>query len=94
MPANLNYSKASFLGAEYGFMKKVAELSPDIFLIENVPQMLTSYQGQEMLNEAYDLGYYLAQPSTAWHKTLSGICGPNCQFAPDNLTNCPPKTRK
>lgn len=44
------------------FMNVVAELLPDIFLIENVPQILTSRQGQEILNQAHDLGYYLANP--------------------------------
>jgi DNA (cytosine-5)-methyltransferase 1 len=44
------------------FMNVVAELKPDIFLIENVPQILTSRQGQEILNQAHDLGYYLATP--------------------------------
>lgn len=44
------------------YMKMVRELQPDIFLMENVPQLLTSRQGQEILNEAHDLGYYLAQP--------------------------------
>lgn len=44
------------------YMRIVKELMPDIFLIENVPQILTSKQGQEILNEAHDLGYYLAQP--------------------------------
>lgn len=44
------------------FMKVVRELRPDIFLIENVPQILTSRQGQEILDEAHNLGYFLAQP--------------------------------
>lgn len=44
------------------FMKLVRELQPDIFLMENVPQLLTSKQGQSILDEAHDLGYFLAQP--------------------------------
>lgn len=44
------------------YMKIVEELMPDIFLIENVPQILTSRHGQSILDEAHDLGYFIAQP--------------------------------
>lgn len=44
------------------FIQMVKRLEPDIFLMENVPQLLTSKQGQEILNEAHKLGYFLAQP--------------------------------
>lgn len=44
------------------FMEFVDKIRPSIFLIENVPPLLNSRQGQEILNEAHELGYYLAQP--------------------------------
>lgn len=44
------------------YMKVVGELRPAIFLVENVPELLTSRQGQAILDEAHALGYYLAEP--------------------------------
>lgn len=44
------------------FMHVVRELLPSIFLLENVPEILTSRQGQAILDEAHQLGYFLAAP--------------------------------
>ncbi len=44
------------------FMEIVDILRPDVFLMENVPQLLSSKQGQAILDEAGRLGYYLAAP--------------------------------